>query len=207
MDRIEELKIKLNNEKKELEVIRNNNNISEEEKESKLKEYIKNNKEIFRELINLQKLKNNQILNIIEKIKEKYNEKTGGDAKVTFTEGGCYYLPIMLKKLMPEENVKIYISTVGEESHALSKIDNNYYDITGNVLNYNLKKSSFLDNKEINISNYKEANEDDYNYFVDICHLGKNKEYIKNFELICDEITNELLEEFYEENVKNSKIA
>lgn len=204
MDILDELKSKYKENINEIRKVMTDDQISKEKKDLLLKNFIVENKELYKEIRILSKEKEEKITDVIKLIREKYNEKTGGDASATYTEGGCYYFPIMIKSIFPEENSQVYISSGGIETHALIKISGVYYDINGNINNPIGNK---LDIKPINISDYEEATEEDYDYFKDLCYMGRNKENMGKLERISDEISYEICNELMENSEKNRKVA
>lgn len=66
----------------------------------------------------------NEILKFIEKFKFKYKE----ELVEVFTTGNCYYFAIILKERF---NGEIYYMPI--INHFICKIENKYYDITGEV--------------------------------------------------------------------------
>lgn len=204
MDILEELKSEYNEKLLEIKKIMNDEKISYEDKRKILLNYVDENKKLFKEIRALSKEKEEKITDVIKLIRKKYNEKTGGDASATYTEGGCYYFPIMIKSIFPEENSQVYISSGGVETHALIKINDNYYDINGNIKN---PIGDRLDEKPIDIKDYKEATGDDYDYFKDLCYVGRNKENMNELERISDEISYEICDEIMENNAENQKVA
>ena len=139
---------------------------------------------------------------IISKFSQKYIDsdpdfqKLDEDTKYQITmsifmEGSCYYFSHMLNKIF-ENDSKIYTSA-SNDFHSVVKIGYSFYDVQGNIAStYNRKGyvRSYVD-----ISQYKEADEESYNYFVDLCHIGRNKESIKKIEGICDEVLEEIISE------------
>ncbi len=142
---------------------------------------------------NSKNISNEDVELVIDKISKKYQEKTGGYAVSSFMEGGCYYFAIMLKKIFGDE-AKVYTSMASYgDIHAITKINENYYDINGNI-NKLIDRDGY-NRVGIDISKYYEATQEDLYYFIDVCQLGVSSQHIKEFELLCDEIVDEIKEE------------
>lgn len=78
-------------------------------------------------------MKNKQIINFLDELRE-----SADDMYEIFTEGSCYRLYKILKTLYPQ--AEAYWSE--SDGHAITKIDNSYYDIGGEI------KKSYVDYKE-----------------------------------------------------------
>lgn len=130
----------------------------------------------------MQEKHQNEVNSVINRIINEYSKCGGTSARGTFLEGGCYYFAIMLSKIFGE-NAKIYLST-SDEIHAVTKVYEDYYDVTG-----------IIKNPEEKLKGYYEADEDDFNYFIDLCYIGRNKNNIEIFEKRCEEVLNKVLEE------------
>lgn len=172
------------------------NKIKKGESNNKIEDIIEKMKSCvdFNEKSEKEKL-NEKIENIIEIISNKYEEKTGGMASETFTEGLCYYFAIMLKKVVEKvlnESCQIYV-TVSNSIHAIVKIHDNFYDINGNI-NNKYDRFGYLRN-EINIKEYHTCEEEEFLYFIDLCNIRSYKKEITKEENVCDVITEEIIKE------------
>lgn len=124
--------------------------------------------------------KQQEVLRVIDIIKEEYNKNEMGYAQTEFKEGGCYYLAIMLKRIFKDE-ATIYI-TEREEIHAIVKIENTYYDIDG-------IKDPILND----LTYYYQPTEEEFLSFMDKCNIGCSKASINIFENKCNKILKKIL--------------
>lgn len=147
--------------------------------------------EIVKEMKNYCEFENDEVLSIIDKIKEKYTQMSPNeDVYDTFLTNGSYYFSYMLKTIFGEE-AEIYTSTKGEIiGHSIVKIKDSFYDVSG--------KLDPAQNKEI----YKKVNNEEFMFFEDLCKYGQSKDSIESFETKCNSVLNEILQEIQEENKK-----
>lgn len=80
-------------------------------------------------------IKHLNVLNFIDNFKGEYPSIL----EKIFTQGCCYWFALILKERFKKYNPKICFDTI--ESHFACKIDDRYYDITGEINNI----SSFVD--------------------------------------------------------------
>lgn len=74
-----------------------------------------------------------------------------GILEKTFSQGHCYYFAVILKERF--NGVILYDK---ENGHFVTKIDNNIYDITGDITKF-YKNKKLLNKEELeNLPNYKE---------------------------------------------------
>lgn len=153
-------------------------------------DYIRNvkMKEIIEKMKQYVSFENNVIDEVEEtivEINQKYS-KYSTSIESDFLEKGCYYFAYMLKKIY-KEDAQIY-TDISDNIHAITKINGNFYDVRGKI---NIDKDN----------SYYPASELDYEYFRDLCWIGRSKENMKQFESNCDEVLEEILQE-REENKK-----
>lgn len=155
---------------KNLELLRNT-----DEKDIERRKTITNN---IKTIIHKDKEDTNKILHIIDRIKEEYEKDNGGYAKSTFTEGGCYYFSVMLKKIFPE--AEIYVHSC---FHSITKIYGSFYDAGGKVddLTNNILKD------------FHTVTEEEFAMFSDLCSIPEY--YREEFERECDNIVDRIIEE------------
>lgn len=137
----------------------------------------------------------NDVEEIINIFVDKFEEKTGGIASETFTEGFCYYFALMLKKMVEEilkEEAQIY-TTYLNGVHAIVKVRNNFYDINGNI-NNKYDKLGYKRN-DIDLNKYFISEGENFWLFSDLCTIARGKEIILKEEKLCDTITDELIKE------------
>lgn len=121
--------------------------------------------------------KNKRVINVINEIIKYYNENNRGDALTEFLEFGCYEFAIMLKKIF-KDDATVFIST-SDGFHAITNVYGEFYDVRGNLS----EEDVFIDFRE-----YHKPTEEEFNYFIDICYVFKNRDYMKQFEERCDQI-------------------
>lgn len=131
------------------------------------------------------------VISTIQKIKNKYTDETTGRYPSDFINGGCYYLAYMLKQIYGDK-ATIYTS-FSKDIHAITKIGDKFYDVNG-----------VFENKD---ENYSESNNEQFDYFIDICHIYKSKESIEIFEKRCDEILEEIKNERKEKEQNPNKLS
>lgn len=131
------------------------------------------------------------VMSTIQKIINKYTDKEKGTYSSDFVNGGCYYLAYMLKEIYGEK-ATIYTS-LSKDIHAITKIGNKFYDING-----------VFKNKD---ENYSEADNEQFDYFTDICYINRSKESIEIFEKRCDEILEEIKNERKSKEENKNKLS
>lgn len=131
------------------------------------------------------------VLSTIQEIRNKYTNIEKGRYSSDFINGGCYYLAYMLKEIYGDKST-IYTS-ISKDIHAVTKVGNKFYDING-----------VYKNKD---ENYLESNDEDFDYFTDICYINKSKKSIKIFEKVCDEILQKIKNERKEKEEKTNKLS
>lgn len=139
----------------------------------------------MRECLYFEKIERDEVEETINEIKQKYS-KYSTSIKSDFLEKGCYYFAYILKKIY-KEDAQIY-TDISDNIHAITKINGNFYDVRGKI---NIDENN----------SYHPASELDYEYFREICWIGRSKENMKQFESNCDEVLEEILQE-REENQK-----
>ncbi len=103
-----------------------------------------------------------EVENKIKEIKKIYLEENQGRSERDFLNYGCYYFAYILKEIF-KEKASIYTCT-NKEIHCIVKINNNYYDVRGNI------------NNDIDIDDYIESDEESFSLFYDICMINRKKE-------------------------------
>lgn len=85
-------------------------------------------------------MKHKEILNVIKTIRESFD-----DSIKVYTQGRCYYFYLILKSIIP--SAKAYY----DSDHVITRIENKYYDITGEVKrNRHLLVDIHYNHKELN---------------------------------------------------------
>lgn len=153
--------------------------IKREEMMKIAKQYIRKN---ILGVTEMQQQHQKEVNNIINKIVNEYSKNGGGSARSDFTQGGCYYFAMMLDKIFGED-ATIYITT-SNGIHAITKVYEDYYDVNG-----------IIKPTTENLEGYYAADEDEFNFFIDLCYIGRNKNNIEIFEKKCEDILNKILEE------------
>lgn len=147
-----------------------------------VKKYCKEAAQYLRKIQIIKQEEENNVQEIIDKIKEEYDKNERGLAATEFMENWCYLFSIMLKRIFKEDS-SIYICS-NSDIHSIIKIYDSFYDVRGNIT------------RKVDLSNYYKPTEEDFLYFIDICNIGKSKIIIEKQEKRCDEIVERILEEY-----------